>query len=171
MDWDQLFMNMVYLIAKKSKDKSTHIGAVIIGPVYEVISVGYNSFVRGCNDDVPERQERPEKYFWFEHAERNAILNAVRIGVSTIGCTMYTQAMPCMDCARSIVQSGISQVILDQTFENKLYGSRAKWDEHHTKTSTLFKECGVNVRYIKIKPVEIDGLVRGEIINLKEVKE
>ena len=67
---------MANLVAKKSKDQSTQIGAVIVGPDNEIRSTGYNSFPKGLNDDLQERQERPEKYYWIEHAERNALYNA-----------------------------------------------------------------------------------------------
>ena len=67
---------MANLVAKKSKDQSTQIGAVIVGIDNEIRSTGYNSFPSGINDDLQERQERPEKYYWIEHAERNALYNA-----------------------------------------------------------------------------------------------
>ena len=65
VSWDDYFMTMVYLAAMRSKDESTHIGAVIVGPDNEVRSTGYNSFPRGMNDDIKKRQKRPEKYFFF----------------------------------------------------------------------------------------------------------
>ena len=65
IEWDDYFMTMVYLVAMKSKDESTHIGAVIVGPDKEVRSVGYNGYPRNMNDDNFERQKRPEKYFFF----------------------------------------------------------------------------------------------------------
>ena len=68
--YDELFMNMAYLAAMKSKDIKTHVGAVIVGPDNEVRSLGFNSFPRGINDNVLERQERPEKYNWFAHSEK-----------------------------------------------------------------------------------------------------
>src|SRR3989344_6389619 len=111
MSWDDYFMTMVYLVASKSKDERTHIGTVIIGPKKEIRSTGYNGFVRGLNDAVSKRQEKIEKQFWFEHAERNAIYNATLMGISLLDCTMYTQGVPCMDCARGIVQSGIKEVV------------------------------------------------------------
>ncbi len=70
MNWDKYFMSLVYLVALKSKDKRTKIGAVIIGPDNEIRSTGYNSFPRGIDDNVPERQIPDEKYFWFAHAEK-----------------------------------------------------------------------------------------------------
>ena len=94
MRWvEYLKINTVKL---KSKDENTKIGAIIVGKYKEIVSTGYNSFPRGLKDNIRERQERPEKYFWFEHGERNAIYNAARIGVSTKGCTMYLSCgIPC----------------------------------------------------------------------------
>ena len=146
MNWDELFMTIVYTVASKSKDNNTHVGAVIVGDKNEIRSTGYNSFVRGADDFSRVRQERPEKYFWFEHAERNAIYNACLIGVSLDGCRMYTNGTPCMDCARGIVQSGIKEVIVDESWDKK--HSRL-WKEHHSRTSMLFMECGVSLRTIK----------------------
>jgi dCMP deaminase len=142
--WDDYFMTMVYLVASKSKDKNTHIGAVVVGPKNEVRSVGYNGFVRGLKDDVPERQQRPEKYFWFEHAERNAIYNATLMGVSLENCKMYTNGVPCMDCARGVVQSGIREVIVDYEWDKD---NSDKWRENAERTSQMFQEVGVGVRY------------------------
>ena len=61
--WDDYFMTMVYLASTRSKDEHTKVGAVIVDDLNIIMSVGYNSFVRGINDCVSERQERPEKYF------------------------------------------------------------------------------------------------------------
>ena len=96
----------------RSKDPNTQIGCVIVGPNHEIRSTGYNSFPRGIRDDVPERLVRPTKYLWIEHAERNAICNAARAGTATEGCTIYVEIMPCMDCARAMVQAGITQVVI-----------------------------------------------------------
>ena len=158
--WDDYFMTMAYLAAMKSKDESTHIGAVIVGKDKEVISTGYNSFPRHIIDDKKERQERPEKYYWFEHAERNAIYNCALQGVSTRGTRMYTNGIPCMDCARAIVQSGISLVIVDDKWSN---GSRDKWDEHAQRSLQLFKEAHIQVHYWKGELINIVKFQRGEI--------
>src|SRR3989338_2955707 len=160
-DWDQLFMTMAYLVATKSKDQSTHIGAVIIGPDREVRTTGYNSFPRGINDNVPQRQERPEKYFWFEHAERNAIFNAVRFGASLKGCTLYTNGIPCMDCARAIVQSGIKKVVVDKSWDDQ---NPPEWREHAVRTLQLFKEAGVKHRFWQGELIPVVKFNRGEII-------
>lgn len=141
IDWDELFMTTAYLVAMKSKDESTHCGAVIVDKHNHVISSGYNSFVRGINDDVPERQERPEKYLWFEHGERNAIYSAAFRGSKTEGCKIYVTGIPCADCARGIIQAGIEEVIIE---ERETFGK--EWEESCKVTLQMFEEAGVKLR-------------------------
>lgn len=146
MKWEQYFRTIANQVKMKSKDENTQIGAVIVGSDNEIVSTGYNSFPRGIDDNVDSRQERPEKYFWFEHAERNALYNAARIGVSTKGCTMYlTCGIPCADCARGIINSGISKIVC----ENHLtFGeSTQKWYEHAKRSLVMFEEAGIEVSY------------------------
>ena len=115
MNWTEYFRNLANNVKLKSKDINTQIGAVIVGEDNEIVSTGYNSFPRGLDDTIEERQVRPEKYFWFEHAERNAIYNAARIGVSTKGTTMYlSHWFPCSDCARGIINAGITTIYCDK---------------------------------------------------------
>lgn len=159
--WDDIFMTMAYLVATRSKDESTHIGAVIIGPDKEVRSTGYNSFPRNINDSVIKRQARPEKYFWFEHAERNAIYNATRFGASLKGCTIYTSGIPCMDCARGIVQSGITEVVVDKAWDNQ---NPPEWQEHAKRTKQLFKEAKVKLRFWHGNLAPVVKFNRGKII-------
>ncbi len=160
--WDDFFMTMVYLSATKSKDQSTHIGAVIIGPDKEVRSTGYNSFPRGINDDVPERQLRPEKYDWVVHAEENSILNAALVGVSPKGCVMYTNGIPCMRCAVSIVQSGIKEVIVDKKWDDQ---NQDIWIEQANKTRQLFLEAKITLRFWDGILIPIVKFNRGQIIS------
>jgi dCMP deaminase len=142
MNWKEYFRNIAHQVKLKSKDNYTQIGAVIVGLDNEIVSTGYNSFPRGINDDIEERQDRPEKYYWFEHAERNAIYNAARIGVSTKDCTMYlTCGIPCADCARGIINAGIRRIVceLDGGAQGK------KWDEHSIRSELMFKEAQVEI--------------------------
>lgn len=159
--WDDYFMSLSYLVASKSKDKRTHIGAIIVGPDNEIVTTGYNSFPRGLNDNVLERQEKPEKYFWFEHGERNAIYNASRIGSSTKGCKMYTNGVPCTDCGRAVVQSGILEVIVDKRWDEN---NSPKDKEESEKTIQMFKETGIKLRYWEGNLIGIHKFRRGEII-------
>jgi dCMP deaminase len=143
MNWTEYFLNIAEQVKLKSKDQSTQIGAVIVGIDNEVLSTGYNSFPRGLDDSLPERQERPEKYFWFEHAERNAIYNAARVGIPLKGSSIYlTSGLPCMDCARGIVNSGIKIVHCKEICTTK---NKDKWDESQRKSLELLRECDVDV--------------------------
>lgn len=160
-DLDDWLMSMSYHVASKSKDKRTHIGAVVIGPGKEIRTTGYNSFVRGLDDNVPERQEKPEKDYWFEHAERNAIYNATRSGTSLVGCIMYTNGIPCTACARGIIQSGITEVIVDKDWDK----NNSPEDLEESKRSLqMFLETGVKVRYWTGKLPKIKKFRRGKVI-------
>jgi dCMP deaminase len=146
MDWDQYFISMAYLVSMKSKDPSTKVGCVIVGPDNEVVSTGYNSFPRLLNDTVPERSQRPAKYMFIEHAERNAIANAARIGVSTKDCRIYLPWYPCVDCARIMIQSGIKEIIIHKEFPGNDV-TAAHWHESMAVGQEMLKECGVSVRW------------------------
>lgn len=147
MNWDEYFINIAEQVKLKSKDKNTQIGVVIVGSSNEIVSTGYNSFPRGIDDNVDERQEKPEKYFWFEHAERNAIYNAARIGVSTLGTTMYmTCGISCADCARAIINSGISKIVL----RKGRGATNEKWQESAKRSEQMFKEAGIKVEYFNL---------------------
>lgn len=145
-NWDEYYLSICEVVARRSKDPNTQIGCVIAGPAREIRSTGYNSFPRGIRDDVPERSVRPTKYLWIEHAERNAICNAARSGTSTDHCTIYVEIMPCMDCARAIVQAGIREVVVSQ--KRMAQYSSAYYDEHFGNSETLFEEAGVKVRRV-----------------------
>lgn len=145
MRWVQYFRELAHTVKLKSKDENTQIGAVIVGKDKEIVSTGYNSFPRGIDDTKKQRQQRPEKYFWFEHAERNAIYNAARIGVSTKGCTMYLSCgVPCSDCARGIINSGITRIFCERGGSTS---NAPKWDESAERSWEMFDEAGVNVQF------------------------
>jgi dCMP deaminase len=140
MSWDEYFMMLVHAISMKSKDESTHIGALIIDDTHRILTTGYNSFPSGIDDTVPERQVRPYKYYWFEHAERNCIYSAARKGIALDNSIMYTNGVPCVDCGRAVVQAGIKRVIYSEAWNNS---NTDKWTEEAKITQELFEEAGV----------------------------
>lgn len=142
MNWVSYYKQLANTVKLKSKDKYTQIGAVIVGKDGEIVSTGYNSFPRGLDDGLNYRQERPEKYYWFEHAERNAIYNAARIGVSTKGTTMYLSCgLPCADCARGIINSGVTRIFCERVDVTK----GEMWKESQERSWDMFMETGVKV--------------------------
>jgi dCMP deaminase len=113
--WPSRWFALADLVATWSKDRSRKVGAVVVGPRQEVLSLGWNGMPRGVNDDVPCRHEQPQKYAWAEHAERNAVYNAASRGIPLLGATLYLGGevpFPCADCARAVVQTGITAVVM-----------------------------------------------------------
>jgi len=146
MNWDDYFFEIVDVICKKSKDRSVKIGAVIVGPDHEIRSTGYNGFPRGINDDVEERHCRPTKYLWSEHAERNAIYNAARMGTCLNDCEIYINWIPCNDCMRAIIQSGIKVVKVRLKNQEEIgKGSMLNKMEIYEDTKVMAKEAGVKI--------------------------
>jgi dCMP deaminase len=146
MTWDEYFLEMALVVAKKSKDRSTKVGAVIVGPANEVRGTGFNGIPRGMDDDVPVRHERPHKYMYFVHAEENAICTAARNGVSLLGCTIYCTAPPCSSCARGIIQSGITKVCfpIDHPF-----AEHEGWTLNFEAAREMLEEAGVEIVWLR----------------------
>ena len=113
LSWDEYFMGIAVLSAKRSKDPSTQVGACIVNKDKRIISVGYNGMPRCCSDDeFPwDKNDNPldSKYLYVCHAELNAILNCDRGNVRD--CICYTTLFPCNECAKAIIQSGMSEVV------------------------------------------------------------
>ena len=109
--WDEYFMGVALLAAKRSKDPNTQVGACIVDDNNVIISTGYNGLPNGCSDDeFPwNREGEITKYPFVVHAELNAILNAT--GKSLRGARIYVDLFPCNECAKAIIQSGIKEVI------------------------------------------------------------
>lgn len=120
IDWDEYFMGVAILSAKRSKDPGTQVGACIVTPDRRIVGVGYNGLPAGCSDDeFPWDREGDflnSKYAYVCHAELNAILNSTK---NLKGCTIYVDLFPCNECAKSIIQSGISEIVyLSDKYDN-----------------------------------------------------
>ena len=113
ISWDEYFMGVAMLAARRSKDPSTQVGACIVSEDNIIISTGYNGMPKGCSDDeFPwERTgaENETKYPYVVHAELNAILNAN--GRDLRGSRLYVALFPCNECAKAIIQSGVKEVV------------------------------------------------------------
>ena len=111
ISWDEYFMGIAMLAARRSKDPSTQVGACIVSPDNIIISTGYNGMPKGCSDDeFPWGREGAEtKYPYVVHAELNAILNAN--GRDLRGSRLYVALFPCNECAKAIIQSGVKEVL------------------------------------------------------------
>jgi dCMP deaminase len=128
----------------KSIDKDTRVGCIVVGPERNTQIKGHNALPYGIAADPPERLGRPDKYTFIEHAERNAIYAAARCGISLEGCSMYVELMPCVDCARGIIQAGLWEVVVSK---DRMQGySSPTYREQHLVAASLLKEAGVILR-------------------------
>ena len=143
--WDQYFLKMCKLVASKSPDPSTQCGCVIVGPDNEVRTTGYNGMPRGI-ESTPEREERPEKYYWYEHAECNAIFNAARAGIAMKGCTAYVTGIPCPSCVRAFIQSGIIQVIVPLNGHNPDHNKG--WKEKYECSWKMLRSANIPTKKV-----------------------
>ena len=113
ISWDEYFMGVALLAAQRSKDPNTQVGACIIDKENRILSTGYNGLPKGCSDDVfpwnRDEDKGETKYQFVVHAELNAILNSG--GKNIAGSKIYVALFPCNECAKSIIQAGISEVI------------------------------------------------------------
>ncbi|MBO5783429.1 MAG: dCMP deaminase family protein [Clostridia bacterium] len=141
MNWDEYFMGVALLAARRSKDPSTQVGACIVDQNNIILSTGYNGFPYGCSDDTFPWGRTGEindtKYPYVVHAELNAILNAQ--GRSLRGARIYVALFPCNECAKAIIQSGIREVI---------YLS----DKYATTDSTMASKRMLEAAGVKLTP-------------------
>ncbi len=112
LKWDEYFMGVALLSSMRSKDPSTQVGACIVDSDNKIRSVGYNGMPHCCSDDdYPwgKGEGLNTKYLYVCHAELNAILNCPTSSLKN--CRVYTTLFPCNECAKAIIQSGITEVI------------------------------------------------------------
>lgn len=110
LSWNEYFMSIALLSAKRSKDKNTQVGACIVNQKNRIVGVGYNGMPNGLDQEFPWGRDGEwvdTKYPYVVHAELNAILNSTE---SLEGCSIYVSLFPCCECAKAVVQSGIKKV-------------------------------------------------------------
>lgn len=148
--WDEYFMGVALLSAKRSKDPSTQVGACIVdSKTNRILSVGYNGFPTGCSDDEFPWERAGDtintKFPYVVHAELNAILN--NRGTSLEGCKIYTALFPCNECGKAIIQSGIREIV---------YLSDKYADTDAVKASKrMFGKAGVAFRHLETEIKDI----------------
>lgn len=142
-DWSKRYLDIAKEVATWSKDPSRKIGAVIIGDKGQIISQGYNGFPRGIHDHDHRYYDRETKYKFVVHAEMNAIYNAIHNGSSTEGATIYITGLPCChECAKGLIQVGISRVVMDtKPIEN--------WKESGELALIMFDEAGIKYEFLE----------------------
>ncbi|KAI6652768.1 Deoxycytidylate deaminase [Oopsacas minuta] len=145
LSWDEYFMAIAFLSAERSKDPVTQVGACIVTEDKKIVAIGYNGMPNGCSDDVlpwGKGSDNPleNKTLYVCHAEMNAIMNR---NESTLkGCTLYVALFPCNECAKLIIQAGISKIY---------YFSNKKHDSVSVQASRILLDLA-GVIYIQLIP-------------------
>jgi dCMP deaminase len=141
---DKGWLQLVDEEAALSGDLSRKVGAVIVRSG-RLLSQGHNNLPCGCKE-YKERRGRPLKYKWTEHAERNAIYAAARMGTSLQSATMYMRWFPCCDCARAIIQSGIEEIVAGAPDWND-----SIWGDDFRISAEMFREAGIAIRFLPLE--------------------
>ena len=137
ISWDEYFMGVALLAARRSKDPNTQVGACIVSQDNIIISTGYNGMPKGCSDDeYPwERDGDQTKYPYVVHAELNAILNSAHNNLK--GARVYVTLFPCNECTKAIIQSGIAEVVY--------YGDKYHDSDSSVAARFMFKKAGIRL--------------------------
>mgnify|MGYP003542669025 CR=1 FL=1 len=160
MDLD--YLKKAYEIAiQYSTDKSTQNGALLVSSEGEILCSAANNFPSGVKETL-ERWERPTKYSFVEHAERNVIYKAAKFGIKTEGLTMYCPWFACADCGRAIIQAGIKKVIGHEVHEEHTHKS---WLESIAIASKMFDEAGIEYKYVSGR-IGLNILRNGHLIEV-----
>jgi dCMP deaminase len=144
LSWDEYFMGVALLSAQRSKDPNTQVGACIVNPQNKIVGVGYNGFPTGCSDDEfpweREGQFLDTKYPYICHAELNAVIN--KISADLYDCRLYVALFPCNECAKVIIQAGITEVVyLSDKYQNT---------DSVRASRRMFTAAGVRMRQLAI---------------------
>ena len=146
MKWHRRFMALAEHVATWSKDPSTQVGCVLVDDDRRVVAMGFNGFPRGVSDADDRYADRPTKYLMVQHAEANAILNAVG---KTQGCTAYITHHPCANCAGLLIQAGVRSIITHATPE----ALAERFRDSFAASVTMLDEAGVGILTLE----EFDG--------------
>ena len=136
----RVYFRQLYLYAmNNSQDPSTQNAALLTDSGSGIIALECNNIPLRVEHEE-ERWERPNKYHYVEHAERNVLYKAAKMGMATANLTMYCPWYSCSDCARAIIQCGIKRII-----GHKEYFDRTpdRWKESCSIGIQMMQEAGI----------------------------
>ncbi|GMO17608.1 MAG: dCMP deaminase family protein [Mycoplasmoidaceae bacterium] len=149
LNWDQYFMSVALILAKKSPDPSSQVGCVIVDKDNKIVSTGYNDSIKGkdCGFGWEREAKNPldTKYPYVIHSEMNALINAK---CNLNGCKIYVTLFPCGECAKNLVQAGITEIIY---LENK-YPTQTLFKA----SDIIFKKFNIKCRQYKLTKTKIE---------------
>ena len=144
--WDEYFMEMAALTARRSTCLRRQVGAVIVKDRH-IVATGYNGAPRGlqhCGDreggclrqqlGIPSGEKH--ELCRALHAEQNAIIQAAHLGLSIAGGTLYCTNQPCVICAKMIINAGIERIVIRDGYPDEL-------------AQDMLREAGLNVELLE----------------------
>lgn len=147
--WDTYFMQIAHLVKTRATCPRRQVGAVIVRD-RQILSTGYN----GAPSGLPHCPHEGNLHDWplgcmkaghcirALHAEQNALLQAAKLGVACEGASIYVTCQPCNNCAKMVINAGISRVIYEGDYPDDF-------------SLELFRDSKMEVlRYIPGQPLE-----------------
>lgn len=128
LSWDDYFMEITRLVAKRSTCLRRHVGAVIVRDK-RILATGYNGAPRGlphCSETGCVREKlgipsgQRQELCRGLHAEQNAIIQAALFGVSIEGAQVYCVNQPCIVCAKMLINAGIKRIVFEDSYSDTL---------------------------------------------------
>jgi len=139
--WTNYFLGLAKVVSQRSHDIHTQHGCIITDTYNRILGVGYNGYPRGMKDhDLPKN--RPDKYHWMIHAEKNALSNCI---VRPQNGIAYVTGQCCNDCAISLWQEGVEKIIMIDDHGTHLFDLEAQ------KRFDMFVEMS-GIKIYKVKP-------------------
>jgi len=143
--WDDTFMRMAIVVADRSKDPSTQVGACIVSAENRILSLGYNGTPNGWDDSQfpwgkSSKDPLETKYPYVIHAERNAVLNYEGLHSQLRGSRVFVTHFPCNECAKELAQVGVSEVVYLNGHDSSDFSTQA--------SERILEACGISVRQI-----------------------
>lgn len=145
-DWDQYFMEITSVVAKRSTCLRRRVGAILVKNKH-ILATGYNGAPKriphcaeiGCLRQqlgIPsgERHELCRAL----HAEQNAIIQAASLGISMEGSTLYCTTAPCSLCAKMLINAGVVRVVFDGSYPDE-------------RAMEFFQQAGVEVQQLSLE--------------------
>jgi dCMP deaminase len=118
-NWHEYFLGLAFVASSRSRDTETKHGTIIVDNNNIILGTGYNSFIRGVNDEILPKS-RPNKYPFMMHSELNAILNCRVLPREAGGGRAYVTGKCCNHCLQSLIQAGIKQIFMADRQGTKL---------------------------------------------------
>lgn len=161
-------MRLAFDMAKRSRDPNTNVGAVLFDKSDDVLLGSGANGIKYPIKETPDRLIAPKKYFYMEHAERNALFNAIRHGATASeieGSTLYCTWAACADCARSLIAFGIKKIVTSEL--NLMEDIRnPQWNDSIDAAIEMFNDAGCEFVIHQEKNEEVNVLIRGKLIKV-----